>query len=174
MSYYKITNETAVQAFKAFDAAKANLIEQATKLADHFGGKPIFSNRVECISCAGINFHNFNQLENNHLWFKPKAANCFASSPKCGKPKAADREALEAIRAKYNAMMPEEVSRIPLLEAIGTNWGDCFFAPLSLFLHDDVIYLDTRLSLIDATEIFGSEYEAVKSAYQAAKVEVKA
>ncbi len=174
MSYYKITNATAVQTFKDFDTAKANLIEQATKLADHFGGKPIFSNRVECISCAGINFHNFNQLENNHLWFKPKATNCFASTPKHGKQKAADREAQEALRATYYAMKPEPVSREPLLAALGVSYGDCLFSRLDMFLHNDVIYLDTWLKPIDAIEIFGSEYEAVKSAYQAAKVEVKA
>lgn len=174
MSYFKITNNNAVQAFKSFETSKAELIEQATKLATHFGGKPIFSNRVERISFAGINFHNFNQLENNHLWRKPKASSSFASSPKYGKPKAADRKALEAIKAKYEAMMPEEVSREPLLKAIGTEWGDCLFTPLSLFLHDDVIYLNTRLSLADATEIFGSEYDAAKSAYDAAKIEVAA
>ncbi|WP_445772883.1 hypothetical protein [Shewanella sp.] len=174
MSYFKITNDNAVQAFKSFEASKAVLIEQAEKLAAHFGGKPIFSNRIEGISFAGINFHNFNQLENNHLWTKPKASNAFASSPKYGKPKAADREALEAIKAKYKAMMPEEVSREPLLKAIATEWGNCFFTPLSLFLHDDVIYLNTRLALTDATEIFGSEYEAAKSAHEAAKVKVAA
>jgi hypothetical protein len=174
MSYFKITNNNAVQAFKSFETSKAELIEQATKLATHFGGKPIFSNRVERISFAGINFHNFKQLENNHLWRKPKASSLFASSPKYGKPKAADREALEAIKAKYEAMMPEEVSREPLLKAIGTEWGDCLFTPLSLFLHDDVIYLNTRLALTDATEIFGSEYEAAKRAYDTAKVEVAA
>jgi hypothetical protein len=162
MSYYKITNEKAVQAFKSFEASKVELIEQATKLAAHFGGKPI------------INFHNFNKLENNHLWSKPKASSSFASSPKHGKPKAADREALEAIRTKYNAMVPDEVSRQPLLKAIGTDWGNCLFTPLSLFLHDDVIYLNTRLSLIDATEIFGSEYDAAKRAHDAAKVQVAA
>jgi hypothetical protein len=174
MSYYKITNEKAVQAFKSFEASKVELIEQATKLAAHFGGKPIFSNQVERISFAGINFHNFNKLENNHLWSKPKASSSFASSPKHGKPKAADREALEAIRTKYNAMVPDEVSRQPLLKAIGTDWGNCLFTPLSLFLHDDVIYLNTRLSLIDATEIFGSEYDAAKRAHDAAKVQVAA
>jgi hypothetical protein len=174
MSYFKITNDKAVQTFKSFEASKAELIEQATKLAAHFGGAPIFSSRTDCVSFAGINFHNFNKLENNHLWMKPKAANCFASSPKYGKPKAADREALEAIKAKYNEMMPEEVSREPLLKAIGTDWGNCLFAPLSLFLHDDVIYLNTRLSLIDATEIFGSEYDAAKRAHDAAKVQVAA
>jgi hypothetical protein len=174
MSYYTITNDKAVQAFKEFETAKAALIEQATKLADHFGGKPIFSNRVERISFAGINFHNFNQLENNHLWMKPKASNSFASSPKYGKPKAADREALEAIKATYNAMFPAEVSREPLLKAIGTDWGNCLFTPLSLFLHNDVIYLNTRLTLKDATEIFGSEYEAAKRAYDTAKIEVAA
>jgi hypothetical protein len=174
MSYFKITNNKAVQAFKTFEASKAALIEQAEKLSTHFGGKPIFSNRVERISFAGINFHNFNQLENNHLWLKPKSTNSFASSPKYGKAKAADREALEAIKAKYNAMMPDEVSREPLLKAIGTDWGNCLFSPLSLFLHDDVIYLNTRLSLTDATEIFGSEYEAAKMAYDASKAEVAA
>jgi hypothetical protein len=174
MSYYKITNDKAVQAFKTFEAGKAELIEQATKLATHFGGKPIFSNRVERVSFAGINFHNFNKLENNHLWSKPKSSSSFASSPKFGKQKVADREALEAIRTKYNAMVPDEVSRQPLLKAIGTEWGDCLFTPLSLFLHDDVIYLNTRLSLIDSVEIFGSEYEAAKNAYDTAKVEVAA
>jgi hypothetical protein len=174
MSYFKITNNNAVQAFKSFETSKAELIEQAEKLATHFGGKPIFSNQVERISFAGINFHNFNQLENNHLWIKPKASRSFASSPKFGKPKAADREALEAIKAKYNEMMPEEISREPLLKAIGTDWGNCLFTPLSLFLHDDVIYLNTRLTLKDATEILGSEYEAAKSAYDTAKIEVAA
>jgi hypothetical protein len=174
MSYFKITNEKAVQAFKSFEASKVELIEQATKLAAHFGGKPIFSRRVERPSLVGIYFHNFAQLENNHLWVKPKASKSFASWPKYGKPKAADREALEAIRAKYKAMMPEEVSREPLLKAIGTDWGNCLFTPLSLFLHNDIIYLNTRLSLADATEIFGSEYDAAKSAHDAAKVQVAA
>ncbi|QQK59677.1 hypothetical protein FJD32_009275 [Shewanella sp. LC6] len=169
MSYFKVSNQTAVQAFKDFNAAKAALIEQATVLANHFGGEPIFSNRFEQISFAGINFHNFNQLENNHLWLKPKATNCFASEPKYGKPKAADREALEAIKATYNAMRPEPVSREPLLASIGVSWGDCLFSRLHMFLHNDVIYLDTWLKPIDAIEILGSEYQAAKNEYTAGK-----
>ncbi len=169
MSYFKISNETAVKAFKDFNAAKAALIEQATVLANHFGGEPIFSNRIDTVSFAGINFHNFNQLENNHLWLKPKATNCFASTPKHGKQKAADREAQEALRATYYAMKPEPVSREPLLAALGVSYGDCLFSRLDMFVHNDVIYLDTSLTLIDATEIFGSEYQAAKNEYTAGK-----
>ncbi|MCT8866276.1 hypothetical protein [Shewanella xiamenensis] len=169
MSYFKISNTTAVQAFKDFSAAKAALIEQATVLANHFGGEPIFSNSIEQVSFAGIKFNFFNQLENNHLWLKPKATNGFASEPKYGKPKATDRAALETLRATYNAMKPEPVSREPLLAAIGVGYGDCLFSGLDMFLHNDVIYLNTRLNLLDATEILGSEYESEKNAYTAGK-----
>lgn len=172
MSFFKISNNEAVQTFKEFEANKVELIEQASKLAAHFGGKPVFSNRADFVSFAGIKFEHFEELENNHLWTKPKASNGFKSSPKYGKQKGADRDTLETIRKKYNAMLPVQVSREPLLKAIGTDWGNCLFTPLSLFLHDDTIYLDTRLTLKDATEILGSEYEAAKRDYDSAKATV--
>lgn len=66
-------------------------------------------------------------------------------------------------------MKPEPVSREPLLAALGVSYGDCLFSRLDMFVHNDVIYLDTSLTLIDATEIFGSEYQAAKNEYTAGK-----
>ncbi|AQS40228.1 hypothetical protein Sps_05159 [Shewanella psychrophila] len=161
-SYYKITDQVVVAAFTDFEKQKKQLIEQANKLATFFDGKPIFSSDMHSMRLYGIELTNFESRSDKWFWTKPQRNRKYASKPRAKAPKAADRSEFNSILTSWKELLPESISREDIFASIGCSWGDFFFNGLSVFSHNEVVYIATAVKITKGVEILGSEFSAVK------------
>jgi hypothetical protein len=175
MPTYKITTPEAVQACKAFDEARDALLARGRVFAARYpGSKPIYTYDVHGSSLHGV---AFSPVNDSPLWTRPQRDGGDVQRPRKepakgikGDERREQVAALKVLNAEWDAHFPaEKVDRLPVLAALGTDWGSVLLNGMRYFELEGAVYLNTTISLIDGwQEILGSEYEAADAARLAA------
>lgn len=181
MPTYKTTTPEAVQACKAFDEARDALLVRGRAFAACYpGSKPVYAYDVH-----GANLHGvaFSPANDSPLWTRPQRDGGNVQRPRKEPAKGVKGDerreqiaALKVLNAEWEANFPgDKVDRLPVLAALGTDWGSVLLNGMRYFELEGVVYLNTTISPREGwQEILGSEYEAADRARLAAIKEVAA
>lgn len=172
-AYYK-TNAPAVLAAMDQHEAESQVITEAGKaFAAHFGGKLLVHNSIHGYRIAGL---RFNPKKPVRLWTNP--GDCGEQRPRQSitKGTSEERAELKALKEDWAARLPRAESDFaPVMAAMGTDWGNCIFNDgFGMFAYGGWIYVVTGAKLADCmTEIMGSEYQAAREQFDAARKAAK-
>jgi hypothetical protein len=160
MSFFKTSAPESGAAVRKFLADMGDLVAHAEAFAERFGvGKPVYAHSNSEARLYGI---KFGEKLDNRFWTKPdKQAG--TQSPRKNVTGTKDEKAgQKALYDLWVKLFPrEKACKEAIYASLGITWADTIFSGLSWFWHDETLYVSTELK-INATEIFGSEYEAAK------------
>ena len=164
VKFYKTSNPTIVAAANKYWADCNALRKRGLALAEFFGGELLVGNSLSGYKIGGL---AFNPPKDERLWTRPDRANAGRQYPRASikKPTPAEKVELADLQIKYNSHFPTDMVKIdPMLQAMGTNFGNCFFGTqLSVFMHKGDMYAKTGAPLNEhMIEILGSEFEAAE------------
>lgn len=168
--YYTISYSEAIKAWNAYELACHALEKACQAVAKKYeGSKPVYASSVHGLAFHGLKFE---PALDSPLWTIAMEKEGYVQRPRSALPKnfKGDRKesnrlrnALETTWRADMATIPGRVNQEPFWEAIGTNWGNLFFASIEWFRFQNVIYVATSATLDPrAVEITGSEYDAAK------------
>lgn len=169
-AFYKSSDPAVLAALSAFDLEATRIASVGKAFAAHYGGEMLARRDVYGYSIAGLHFQ---PAKDDPLWTKPDAKQANMQRPRNSLRKAAkdQRAALAALLADWAERLPSEKAEFaPVLEAMGTDWGNLFFCGFVMFQHDGHVYVSTNAPLAPCmVEILSSEYRAANVAYDKAK-----
>lgn len=174
-AYFK-TNDAAVLTAMKQHQAEAEVASTAGKaFADHYGGMLLVQNDLHEYRVSGLCFR---PAKDDPLWTKPDPKRANMQRPRTSIKNATKEQkaALAELQAGWKARFPQQKSDFaPVLEAMGTHWGNLFFCGFAMFQHDGFIYASTGVKLAPCMqEILGSEYQAAQDQFDAARNALKA
>ncbi len=173
MSFYKTTNEAAIQAWNVELVKRMELKDAAVKFAGKFGAEPRFSSDATRHRFYALTFPDgIPTFGHPSLWTVAKSVNGYTNAPKRKAPKGLSKEHKE-LWAMWDEGYPKEtVSREPLWAALGLDWGMLIICGISIFKFRGAIYFNTSAKpnpKCGAVEITGSEYSAAAEDYKNGK-----
>ncbi|HIH5647600.1 TPA: hypothetical protein ACYSHR_004467 [Serratia marcescens] len=173
MSFYKTTNEAAIQAWDFESLKRKELNEKAKEFAAKFGARPAFNTDATRHRFYAVAFPDgVPTFGHPSLWTAATAANSYTTTPKRRAPAGMSKEHRELWALWYEGYPGESVSREPLWSSLGLDWGMLFICGLAIFRFKDVIYFNTSAKPnleFGAVEITGSEYSAAAEDYKNGK-----
>lgn len=170
--FYKTDNPTVLAAINELSAQRVALRANAENFAREFDAVPVILRDNDSFYFAGLKFNNTPKL-NFDVWRKP--SNHGYCELRAKPTKAAYKAEWEAEKAKYEELHSKHfaggtvVSIEPFYRTLGFDSGSLLFVKFSCFEHNGVVYVDTGLTLINAVEILGSDYNAAEKEYRAAE-----
>lgn len=158
VSYYKCEDPEVIQIEVVRQMAILELKARGKAFAEHFGGELLGRNDIHAYSLSGL---RFNPPKDINIWTKPNPNDGNIQYPRL-KVKKEFKEASAQLLKEYKEKFPtERVSMEPLLQALGTSWGNVLFSPggFSLFSTESAVYVATGLKLNESCkEILASEF----------------
>lgn len=173
MSFYKIENKAAIQAWDAECLKRKELNDKAQKFAAKFGARAVFNTDATRHCFYAIAFPDgMPTFGHPSLWTAGTSANRYTTTPKRKAPTGLSKESRE-LWALWDEGYPREaVSREFLWSALGLDWRMLFLCGLAIFRFKDVIYFNTSAKPnleFGALEITGTEYYAAAEDYKNGK-----
>lgn len=163
LTYYKCTSEDALKASQEREQAMRDLKEKGKIFAEYFGGELLGNNSITGFRLTGL---HFNPPKDINLWTKPNQNDNGVQFPRLKVTKEF-KEASSKLLREYKEKFPiEKVEVEPLLNAIGTTWGNVLFnsGGFEIFGREDAIYVASCLKLNEhCKEILASEFFKAKN-----------
>lgn len=164
--YYKaVAGSEPATSFKILDQLSKEMSMVNQSFAQLFDGVAVYATSADSRRFAGIRLKDYESRADKHLWTKPTKQNGYVSSVRSKPLSQAHKAEHEALQQRYLKNKPElsQVSFDMLYKDLGTNWGELLFTGISFFSHNDDLYISTKASLKNCTEILGSEYSAAEA-----------
>jgi len=169
-AFFKTTDKAVIDAMATYELAAGHVRQAGAAFAAHFGGELLARRDLHGYRVAGL---IFKPAKDDPLWTKPNQQAAGMQQPRASLKKSTkeQRQALASLQADWKARFPtEKADFAPVLEAMGTDWGNLFFSGFAMFQHGGAIYVSTSAKLAPCMqEILASEYSAAKAAYQQIK-----
>lgn len=172
MRYYKTNKPEAIEASRKYLADVITVQRAGEAFAARYpGARPLFKTDV-----FGREFHGllFEPVMTSPLWTRPLRASGGIQRPRTtlergttGEDRVRMIAALAEVNEAWNEHMPRErADRIPVWDALGTDWGSVMMGGFQSFEQDGFIYMRTAICSVDGVEILGSEYDSAKDRHQ--------
>lgn len=162
LKYYRVATPAVQAAWETYAAENAVLDAQASQFAAMFDNAvPVYVRSLHGREFRGL---RFDPAMPTDVWTVPDKKSGRVQRPRARLAGSACRDRivqLKAVQDTYDAHRPKAKSDFePVLQAIGTHWGDLLFNAFGMAWRDGVLYVATTAPLsTDCVEINGSEYD---------------
>ena len=165
--FFKTDNPEVLTAWDEYADNRINLRKNADAFAEAFNADAVILSGGSDIHFSGIVFRNNNEV-NRDIWCKPDRQ-FKTSSLRVRALKKELQEEWKVEKAKWDELYAlhfpngTQVKKENIYKSLGFDWGNLFFNSFGAFKHNDVIYIDTSISIKNAVEILGSEHAEAKA-----------
>ena len=173
MKFYKVINETSLNAYKKLVSERLELRANAELFANEYDSKPVFLQDSDSIWFCGIKFKDNSKI-NREIWTKPSRE--YGHSWLRVKPLKKDlKEEFDAENKKWDQLHSKyfpngtRVDKNSFYATLGLDGSSFFFDSFSLFEFQSAFYIKTTIDMKNTTEILGSEYFSAKEAHELEK-----
>lgn len=161
--FYKTDNSQILNAWDEYANNRTNLRKSADAFAEAFNADAVILGSGSCIYFSGIVFRNNHEV-NRDIWCKPNRQ-FKTSNLRVRALKKELQDEWKAEKSKWDELYAfhfpngTRVQKNNIYKSLGFDWGNLFFNSFGAFKYNNMIYIDTSISIKNAIEILGSEYQ---------------